>query len=304
MITMAGQLNIGWGKRSLAPDFPVPIPGQFYMRVSLGTYTPVLASALVLENGEDQVIFVSCDMVSVDPDVLLKVQALLAAEVPALQGNKLIINATHTHAGPGSRDVGDYPRNVEMKEGEELRIFLARQIADAVKEAWEKRAPGSIAYGYGFATTGHRVNININEECLISRLHRNGYRYDEKIYYKKVVGDRFDEYSYDQYYYTFILNVKDNFNYNEYLCVLDKGFNIHNIGFIFIVDNDERILKQVKEYIKNTIIDTQTKYKYKKFFVPIIILNDSVYYFEYKTGIFLTKYGQALDEGLKILDIK
>lgn len=149
------------------------------------------------------------------------------------------------------------------------------------------------------------VNININEECLISRLHCNGYRYDEKIYYKKVVGDRFDEYSYDQYYYTFILNVKDNFNYNEYLCVLDKGFNIHNIGFIFIVDNDERILKQVKEYIKNTITDTQTKsYKYKKFFVPIIILNDSVYYFEYKTGIFLTKYGQALDEGLKILDIK
>lgn len=149
------------------------------------------------------------------------------------------------------------------------------------------------------------VNININEERLISRLHRNGYRYDEKIYYKKVAGDRFDEYSYDQYYYNFILNVKDNFNYNEYLCVLDKGFNIHNIGFIFIVGNNERILEQVKEYIKNTIIDTQTKsYKYKKFFVPIIILNDSVYYFEYKTGIFLTKYGQALDEGLKILDIK
>lgn len=148
------------------------------------------------------------------------------------------------------------------------------------------------------------VNININEERLISRLHRNGYRYDEKIYYKKVARDRFDESSYNQYYYTFILNVKDNFNYYEYLCDLDKGFNIHNIGFIFIVDNNERILEQVKEYIKNTIIDTQTSYKYKKFFVPIIILNDSVYYFEYKTGIFLTKYGQALDEGLKILEIK
>ena len=149
------------------------------------------------------------------------------------------------------------------------------------------------------------VNININEERLILWLQCNGYRKDKRIYYKKVAGDRFDEYSYDQYYYAFILNVKDNFNYNEYLCVLDKGFNIHNIGFIFIVDNDERILKQVKEYIKNTIIDTQTKsYKYKKFFVPIIIMNDSVYYFEYKTGIFLTKYGQALDEGLKILDIK
>ncbi len=156
---MANQLNIGWGKRSLAPDFPVPINGQFYMRVSLGSYTPVLASAMVLENGEDQVIFVSCDMVSVAPDLLLKVQTLLAAEAPEIQGNKLIINATHTHAGPCSLDLGDYPRNVEMKEGEEVRIFLARQIADAVKEAWNSRAPGSIAYGYGFATTGHSRRV-------------------------------------------------------------------------------------------------------------------------------------------------
>ena len=152
---MTNRINIGWGKRSIAPDFPVPIPGQFYMRRSLGVYTPVLASALVLENGKDQVIFVSCDMVSVSPDVLLKVQDILKEEVPAVDGSKIIINATHTHAGPGSTDLGKYPLKVEMVHGEEVRLFLARQIADAVKEAWEKRAPGSIAYGYGFATTGH-----------------------------------------------------------------------------------------------------------------------------------------------------
>ena len=169
---MAAQLNIGWGKRSLAPDFPVPIPGQFYMRVSLGVYTPVLASALVLENGSDQVIFVSCDMVSVDPDVLAKTQAILAVEAPEVQGEKIIINATHTHAGPGSRDLGEYPRTVEMKEGEELRLFLARQIADAVKEAWENRAPGSIAYGYGFAVTGHSRRVIYMDDIGV----RNGGR--------------------------------------------------------------------------------------------------------------------------------
>ena len=152
---MANQINIGWGKRSIAPDFPVPISGQFYMRVSLGSYTPVLASAVVLENGEDQVIFVSCDMVSVVPDVLKKVQDLLKTECPEIQSEKLIINATHTHAGPSSLDLGEYPNKVEMTSGEKVRTFLARQIADAVKEAWEKRAPGAIAYGYGFAVTGH-----------------------------------------------------------------------------------------------------------------------------------------------------
>ena len=152
---MAKQINVGRAKRSLVPAYPVPILGQFYLRVSLGTYTPVYASCLLLENGEDLVAFVSCDMVNVDPDVLLKVQALLRAEIPGFPAEKLIVNATHTHAGPGSSDVADYPRKVEMMSGEEVRSFLARQIADAVKEAWEKRAPGSIAYGYGFATTGH-----------------------------------------------------------------------------------------------------------------------------------------------------
>lgn len=152
---MTKPIQIGWGKRSLAPDFPVPIPGQMYLRVSIGTFTPVLASAVVIENGDDQVIFVSCDMVSVDPDVLLKVQTLLKAEEPGIDGTKLIINATHTHAGPGSREPGDYPHSFEMVQGGKLRTFLARQIADAVKEAWNGRAPGSIAYGYGLTVTGH-----------------------------------------------------------------------------------------------------------------------------------------------------
>ena len=127
---MSKHIQIGWGKRSLAPDFPVPIPGQMYLRVSIGTFTPVLASAVVIENGDDQVIFVSCDMISVDPDVLLKVQALLKAEEPGIDGTKLIINATHTHAGPGSKEQGDFPHPFEIVQGGKLRVFLARQIAD------------------------------------------------------------------------------------------------------------------------------------------------------------------------------
>ena len=67
---MAAQLNIGWGKRSIAPDFPVPVTGQFYLRVSMGVRTPVMASALVLENGEDLVVMVSCDMVGIRPRLL------------------------------------------------------------------------------------------------------------------------------------------------------------------------------------------------------------------------------------------
>ena len=156
---MEKMIRIGWGKRSIAPDDPTPIPGQFNMRISLGSYTPILASALTIENGDDAVIFVSCDAVSVSPDVLKLAQEILIKEVPELPVEKIILNATHTHAGPGDRDISTYPNQIKVLSSEEVRAFLSRQIADAVKESWTKRAPGSVSYGYGFATTGHSRRV-------------------------------------------------------------------------------------------------------------------------------------------------
>ena len=74
---MTSTLKIGWGKRSIAMDGPVPITGQFHLRVSFGAYTDVIVSALVLDNEQDSVIFVSADMVSVPP-------ALLSAVPPSV----------------------------------------------------------------------------------------------------------------------------------------------------------------------------------------------------------------------------
>ena len=156
----AGTLKVGWGRRSLAMQGPVPITGQFHMRVSQGQFTPVLAEALVLEDGKDAVIFVSCDVVSVNEKVFLAVRELLEKEFPAIPAEKLVINATHTHAGPSTHDnVINYPNKMKITPGSKVQAFIARQIADAVKEAWLNRAPGAVAYGYGFATTGHSRRV-------------------------------------------------------------------------------------------------------------------------------------------------
>ena len=156
----AGTLKVGWGRRSIAMPGPVPITGQFHMRVSQGQFTPVLAEALALEDGKDAVIFVSCDVVSVNEKVFLAVREILKKEAPEIPAEKLLINATHTHAGPSTHDnVISYPNKMKITPGSEVQAFIARQIADAVKEAWAKRAPGAVAYGYGFATTGHSRRV-------------------------------------------------------------------------------------------------------------------------------------------------
>ena len=152
----ADSLKIGWGKRSIAMEGPVPISGQFHLRLSQGTHTPVETSALVIENSKDAVIFVSCDVVSVRPAVLMQVRELLKKELPEVPVEKIIINATHTHAGPSTNNiVVDYPNKAKIVPSAQVQKFIARRIADAVKEAWQSRRAGSVSYGYGFATTGH-----------------------------------------------------------------------------------------------------------------------------------------------------
>ena len=99
---MGKKIKIGWGRRSIAMAGSVPITGQFYLRISQGIYTDVLISALVIENGDDAVIFASADMVSVQPEMLLAAQEILKNEVPDLPVDKIIVNATHTHAGPSA----------------------------------------------------------------------------------------------------------------------------------------------------------------------------------------------------------
>ena len=150
-------LKIGWGKRSIAQKGPVPITGQFHLRVSQGEFTPVIASALAISNEKDSVIFVTLDVVSFGADALRDIQALLKKEMPELPVEKIIINSTHTHAGPSARaNLKNYPLGgVKVIPSEEVRKFQVRQVSDAIKDAWKNRTSGSIAYGYGFATTGH-----------------------------------------------------------------------------------------------------------------------------------------------------
>ncbi|MBR4663194.1 MAG: hypothetical protein IKO93_04910 [Lentisphaeria bacterium] len=153
---MKDRLKIGWGKRSIAPDGPVPICGQFYLRVSAGQYTPVLASALAISNKQDAVIFVTVDMVSFPAEGLKRIQAILKKEAPEIPVEKIILNSTHTHAGPSIMSGGEeYSKDVKILPPAKVLAFVTGQIADAVKEAWNSRAPGAIAYGYGFATVGH-----------------------------------------------------------------------------------------------------------------------------------------------------
>jgi len=234
-------LNIGWGRRSLNPGKPVAITGQFYLRVSLGEYTPVLAEALVLENGRDAVIFVSADMVSLRGGILDMVRAKLRDKAPEIPADKLVMNATHTHAGPSFSVAKPAAPGLEYMPTDEIKDFISTQIADAVVDAWQSRAPGSVAFGYGFATVGHsRRTVYLKDQSTPEERQRNagGFVNGRGRMYGNTADDFFSHYeagtdAFANFMFTFdaagkltgaVVNVPCPAQTNEHAWVLHAGF--------------------------------------------------------------------------------
>ncbi len=168
-------LKIGWAHRDVSVDGPIGIPGQFYLRISEGIIDPVTLTVLVVDDGADSVIFVSADMVVIRSYLLDQIREKTAKLNPAIPVEKILMNVTHAHTGPShyaSRNLfddkisgsstaysGDYPCDIDMISGDEYRDFLSAKAAEAIAEAWDKRAPGGIAWGYGYATVGHSRRV-------------------------------------------------------------------------------------------------------------------------------------------------
>ncbi len=158
------QLLIGWASRDITTTKPVNIPGQFHMRISEGVIDPVTVTALVIESGEDCVIFLSADLVAIRSFLLDEVRAAVKQKNRQIPVEKILMNATHTHTAPSY--YADNPEEeqpphdgIEVASSDEYRSFLVEQASSAVCEAYANRKPGGIAYGYGYAVVGHNRRV-------------------------------------------------------------------------------------------------------------------------------------------------
>lgn len=152
---LAGELAIGAATVSITPDQPVALSGQMRTRIAREVDSEVTATALALESrGEgatgDQAILISCDLVAIRDGILDKTRQKLSEQLPGFDVSKLVVNATHTHTGPVTRE-GRH----EIPEGvmpvADYVEFLTDRLATVAVQAWESRAPGSVGWGLGHA---------------------------------------------------------------------------------------------------------------------------------------------------------
>ncbi len=154
------MLKIGWSKRDVSTTEPIMIPGQMHARVSKGIMDPIMLNCLVVGDDKDIAIFLSGDFLcgrSIIDSIRKKVKSR-RADIPA---EKIVFNVTHTHC---SADLGNTSNDawykvshdgVEVYPTEKYQEFMTDMAFEAISEAFDNRAEGYIAYGYGYAVVSH-----------------------------------------------------------------------------------------------------------------------------------------------------
>ncbi len=156
------QLKIGWARREISMEGPVSIPGQWYTRLSEGIHDPVYVTALCIDGGEgqDAVIFCSCDIVNVRVIGYQAVLEALRKKNAPFPLEWVVLHATHTHASIDVNNISDTaPDGAYRVPGEKSRAFFAEQASEAILEAYRSRKPGKISFGYGYAVVAHSRRV-------------------------------------------------------------------------------------------------------------------------------------------------
>ncbi len=156
------SLKAGAATVDITPPVGTPLSG-FSARLgapSTGIHDPLLATALILDNGETKVCFVALDTLLIR-DKIYRLLSLMAEREAGIPLGNLFISASHTHSGSGALIkelaflAGKYDENVFTQ--------YIEKIKSAIVKANENLQPASIGFGTGLC-----------EGCSANRRQSNG----------------------------------------------------------------------------------------------------------------------------------
>lgn len=147
-----GILRIGCAQADITPELPVLMGGSFLMFDGLTLHDPLMASCIVIDNGETRVALVSCDLGSVPQDMThaIREQVNRATGTPCAH---IHLMATHNHSCPTVFPMRDLPFHqgdaASRTRRETTRRKLVEDIAGCVIAAHQAPVPARMGYGRG-----------------------------------------------------------------------------------------------------------------------------------------------------------
>ena len=177
----AGQLVAGTASRELTPSVRTPLAGysRRHGTLSTGTHDPLFVRAVVVQDGEQGLALVSCDLLIIDELLFDAVRRRVAQASPRAPLT-ILLAATHTHSGPGA-----YGRKLLEKVSMghyDQRVFdeLASRIAETIVAASADLQPVSVRYASGPAAGAVRNRMRedgvVDDELTVVALDRAGHQ--------------------------------------------------------------------------------------------------------------------------------
>lgn len=143
-------LKVGVGKSDITPPIGTPSAGCFERKVGMiGVHDPLLATAMVIDNGEKLIAFCAVDHMGFLHEMIEDVKRQVH-NYPPLARCEVVVGASHTHSGGGG--YLNIPEIGELIAGP-YRVNLVKICVDgavnAIIQAAQNLQPAKIGIGYG-----------------------------------------------------------------------------------------------------------------------------------------------------------
>lgn len=150
MIPAFATLQVGVGTVDITPPTETPSAGSFERTGNMtGVLSPLLATAMVIDNGEKMIAFCSVDHMGLLADMVEEVKRQVKNE-PELARCEVLLSSTHTHSGsggylnlPGLGDVIAGPFDPYLVK------IAVDGAAQAIIQAGKNLQPALLGVGFG-----------------------------------------------------------------------------------------------------------------------------------------------------------
>jgi len=139
----ASSLRAGFATVDITPPLGLEMAGfgPYYDRRATGIHDPLMAHAVVMETDGRRIAIVACDLAAVSQALTQKVREEVA-RTTGIPGQRVMVNASHTHSGPA------VPRWIGWGAQDEKYLNeLPGKIAQAVEDASHNLHVVDLYYG-------------------------------------------------------------------------------------------------------------------------------------------------------------
>jgi neutral ceramidase len=136
----------GFPRRAWFPDVLGRHPHVFWFRPAQGVHDPVRVRALALADARASVMWLTIDLVGMDPSLTAELGDRLRRA--GIAYSALIVSASHTHSGPGAYvDSALFAFVALDRPSTEIRARLLDALERAAREAHQRKAPARVGAG-------------------------------------------------------------------------------------------------------------------------------------------------------------